>query len=115
MPCICNGANATTFKLIFVSSKAAEQIFESIPQLVINAIYISRSWKNGDSFFTLPIMSLIASAVSILFFLIRFPKTFKEVMDREAEFSKRVKMEAADYNIKPENVIKITTTTTTQS
>ena len=56
-----------------------EQVLESIPQLVINAIYISRTHEEGDSWFTFPIMSLIGSAVSILFFLIRFPKTYREL------------------------------------
>ena len=64
---------------MFVVSKAAEQVLESIPQLVINAIYISRTHKEGDSWLTFPILSLVASAVSILLFLIRFPKTYREV------------------------------------
>ena len=89
MPCICNGASATNFKFFIIVGKAAEQVLESIPQLVINAIYISRTWKKGDSFFQWPIMSLIASAISILFFLIRFPKTYKEVSERSESFKKK--------------------------
>ena len=91
LPCICNGETAVTFKFLFVFSKAAEQVLESIPQLVINAIYISRTHKEGDSWFTLPILSLIASAVSILVFLIRFPKTYREVNAQSEAFKENAK------------------------
>ena len=93
LPCICNGETATTFKFLFVVSKAAEQVLESIPQLVINAIYISRTHKEGDSWLTFPILSLVASAVSILLFLIRFPKTYREVNAQSEAFKQNTENE----------------------
>ena len=95
LPCICNGETATTFKFLFVFSKAVEQVLESIPQLVINAIYISRTHEEGESWFTFPILSLIGSAVSIFFFLIRFPKTYREL---EAAMNSFNEKETADAN-----------------
>ena len=88
---------------MFVFSKAVEQVLESIPQLVINAIYISRTHEEGDSWFTFPILSLVASAVSIFFFLIRFPKTYREMEATLAKFKENGNANTAENGENAEN------------
>ena len=64
-----NGRSKT---LIFLS--AWEQLFEAIPQLVINGYYISRQEETP----ILSILSAVASGVSILFFFVTLPCKMKD-------------------------------------
>ncbi len=75
-------------KMLLAYWKFGEALFESLPQLVINCIYITRFLPDGAT--TTSIVSMLFSLLQLLIFVLNFPRNMKKLRGDDKIFSVNV-------------------------